>query len=140
MFAKEQWEEQNQLVQSLSQQYKEAKSTEDAIQAQLERVAQAQRERGTYVGTYRISFYCPCSICNGPYSTTATGSPLTVGTTIAVDPSVIPLGSRVYIEGIGWRVAQDTGGAIKGNRIDVLVGGHQEAYALGVQYRDVYVQ
>jgi len=40
---------------------------------------------------------------------------------IAVDPNVIPLGSKVYVEGYGTAVAGDTGGAIKGNRIDVLV-------------------
>lgn len=53
---------------------------------------------------------------------------------------MIPLGSRVYIEGIGWRVAQDTGSAIKGNRIDVLVSSHAEAYDKGIDYLDVYVK
>ncbi|CAM4002659.1 LysM peptidoglycan-binding domain-containing protein [Mesobacillus thioparans] len=40
---------------------------------------------------------------------------------IAVDPSVIPLGSKVYVEGYGYATAEDTGGAIKGNRIDVFI-------------------
>ena len=40
---------------------------------------------------------------------------------IAVDPKVIPLGSKVWVEGYGEAIAGDTGGAIKGNRIDVLV-------------------
>ena len=40
---------------------------------------------------------------------------------IAVDPSVIPLGSRVYVEGYGEAIAADTGGAIKGHKIDVLM-------------------
>ena len=57
-----------------------------------------------------------------------------------MDSSVIPLGSRVYIEGIGWRIAQDTGSAIKGNRIDVLVSSHAEAYDKGIDYLDVYVK
>ncbi|MDQ7861221.1 3D domain-containing protein [Peribacillus frigoritolerans] len=39
---------------------------------------------------------------------------------IAVDPSVIPMGSKVYVEGYGYAVAADKGGAIKGNRIDVF--------------------
>jgi len=46
---------------------------------------------------------------------------------IAVDPNVIPLGSRVWVEGYGEAIAADTGGAIKGNIIDVLVA--SEAYA-----------
>ena len=40
---------------------------------------------------------------------------------IAVDPSVIPLGSRVWVEGYGEAIAADTGGAIKGHKIDVLM-------------------
>ena len=39
---------------------------------------------------------------------------------IAVDPSVIPLGTKVYVEGYGYAVAADTGGAIKGHKIDVF--------------------
>ena len=47
--------------------------------------------------------------------------------TIAVDPRVIPLGSRVYVEGYGYAIAEDTGGAIKGNIIDVFFPSTSEA-------------
>ncbi|ALA13018.1 L-alanyl-D-glutamate peptidase [Bacillus phage TsarBomba] len=50
---------------------------------------------------------------------------------IAVDPRVIPLGSRVYVEGYGEAMALDTGGAIKGNRIDVLLPTDSQANAWG---------
>lgn len=50
---------------------------------------------------------------------------------IAVDPSVIPLGSTVEIEGYGRFIAIDTGGAIKGNRIDILVGSASEMNSIG---------
>lgn len=50
---------------------------------------------------------------------------------IAVDPRVIPMGSKVWVEGYGYAVAGDTGGAIKGNRIDVLVQSKGQAYNWG---------
>lgn len=50
---------------------------------------------------------------------------------VAVDPKVIPLGTKVYVEGVGLAVALDTGGAIKGNKIDVLVGDEQTAKTFG---------
>jgi len=62
---------------------------------------------------------------------TATGTKATVGRTIAVDPSVIPLGWWVYIEGIGYRRAEDTGGAIKGNKIDVYLASDSQARQFG---------
>jgi 3D (Asp-Asp-Asp) domain-containing protein len=50
---------------------------------------------------------------------TATDTHVKQGRTIAVDPRVIPFGTKVYIEGFGYRIAEDSGGAIKGNRIDI---------------------
>ena len=50
---------------------------------------------------------------------------------IAVDPSVIKLGTKVYVEGYGYAIAGDTGGAIKGNKIDVFFPTKEEAYKWG---------
>ncbi|EJQ60906.1 3D domain-containing protein, partial [Bacillus mycoides] len=52
---------------------------------------------------------------------------------IAVDPKVIPLGSKVWVEGYGEAIAGDTGSAIKGNRIDVLMGSKSKAMNWGRQ-------
>ena len=51
--------------------------------------------------------------------------------TIAVDPSVIPLGSKVYIPGYGYAIASDTGGVIKGNIIDLYMNSHDECISWG---------
>lgn len=70
---------------------------------------------------------------------TATGTTPTTGRTIAVDPNVIPYGTQVEIEGIGVRIAEDCGGAIKGNRIDLLFETHQEALEFGRQTKQVTI-
>ncbi|MBS4221108.1 DUF348 domain-containing protein [Bacillus sp. FJAT-49711] len=72
--------------------------------------------------------------CNGCSGVTATGINLRSNPNvkvIAVDPNVIPLGSKVWVEGYGYAVAGDTGGAIKGNRIDIFVASKEEAYRFG---------
>lgn len=82
--------------------------------------------------------------CSGVYGAlTATGTvpkrDANGYSTIAVDPSVIPLGSKVYIEGYGYAIAEDTGGAIKGNKIDIFVNDHSEAVNWGVRSVKLYV-
>ncbi|HUW65577.1 MAG TPA: 3D domain-containing protein [Spirochaetia bacterium] len=69
---------------------------------------------------------------------TATGTVPEVGT-IAVDPRVIPLGTRLYVQGYGYATALDTGGAIKGNRVDLFMDTEREASDWGVRDVQVYV-
>ncbi len=71
--------------------------------------------------------------------TTAMGTRARVGE-IAVDPSVIPLGTNVYIEGVGARRAEDTGGNIKGNTIDIYMGSRSECIRWGVRYVTIYIE
>ena len=63
---------------------------------------------------------------------TASGMKAAVGV-VAVDPKVIPLGSKLYIEGYGYAVAGDTGGAIKNNRIDLFFNTERECVNYGVK-------
>lgn len=74
------------------------------------------------------------------YDITATGVPAIQGITVAVDPSVIPYGTKLYIPGVGYRIAQDTGGAIIGDHIDVFFNSVQVARDFGVkQDMPVYI-
>lgn len=67
------------------------------------------------------------------YGITSSGTKVQEGRTIAVDPKVIPMGWWVYIEGLGFRRAEDTGGAIKGNKIDVYFDSEQHATRFGTK-------
>ena len=71
--------------------------------------------------------------------TTAMGTRARVGE-IAVDPRVIPLGTNVYIEGVGARRAEDTGGNIKGNTIDIYMNTQAECIRWGVRYVTIYIE
>ncbi|NLK22051.1 MAG: DUF348 domain-containing protein [Epulopiscium sp.] len=72
------------------------------------------------------------------FGITATGTRARVGT-VAVDPRVIPLGTKLYVEGYGYAVAEDTGGAIKGKKIDLYFDTKKEALQFGRQQRKVYI-
>ncbi|HWI60320.1 MAG TPA: S-layer homology domain-containing protein [Symbiobacteriaceae bacterium] len=78
---------------------------------------------------------------NEPGLTTETFTGITVRPgVIAVDPQVVPLGRLVYVEGYGYAIAADTGGAIKGNRIDLYTDSYEEAaYHFGHQDRRIWV-
>ena len=95
-----------------------------------------------YMGEFKITHYC-CEarkhICGTGSGITATGTQVTAGRTIAVDPKVIPYGTNVYIEGYGWRIAEDCGGAVKKKHIDVAVETHKEALAMGVKHEDAWI-
>ena len=92
------------------------------------------------LGEFKITAYCPCSKCCGQWANgiTSTGVTAQANRTIAVDPNVIPYGTKVLIDGKEY-VAEDCGGAIKGNRIDIYFDTHQEALQWGVKYKGVIV-
>ena len=112
-----------------------------AIEAQIgEVVTAAEGTNLKSLGKYRITHYCPCSICCGPFTDgiTSTGVTAITNRTIAVDPRIIPYGCNIVINGQVY-VAEDCGGAIKGNRIDIYVATHEEANEKGVYEADVYL-
>lgn len=89
-----------------------------------------------YVTTMDASAYHPGD-GNG-LGITATGTKAGRGT-VAVDPRIIPLGSSLFIPAYGEAVAEDTGGAIQGNRIDLCMDTYQECYNFGRQNIEVFV-
>ena len=113
-----------------------------------------------YVDIYRVngkggaSAYCLCQKCcnkapSSPgYGRTASGLVIVPGTgmkVLSVDPSVIPLGTKVYVQGLngapdyGYAIAADKGGAIKGKRVDLYFDSHSDALKWGRKDVRVYL-
>mgnify|MGYP001074600999 CR=1 FL=1 len=84
---------------------------------------------------FEATAYCACPKCCGKWADgiTASGTKATAKRTIAVDSKLIPLGSKIEIEGLGTYIAEDTGSAIKGKIIDIYFDTHEEALKFGRQ-------
>ena len=90
--------------------------------------------------TFKLTAYCPCTECSAGYGrSTASGAVATAGRTIAVDPKVIPYGTKVVINGHTY-IAEDCGSAVKGNIIDIFFDTHEETVQFGVQYAEVLIK
>lgn len=90
--------------------------------------------------TMRATAYT--AYCEGCSGVTANGTDIRANPNlkvIAVDPRVIPLGTRVWVEGYGEAIAADTGGAIKGNKIDVFIPTEGQARQWGVKHVTVKI-
>lgn len=95
-----------------------------------------------YLGNYKLTHYCTEKrehICGTGSGLTATGTQVVSGRTVAVDPNVIPYGTELYIEGYGWRMAEDCGGAVKGKHIDIAVETHSQALSMGTTSGGVWL-
>lgn len=91
------------------------------------------------VETFILTAYCPCEICSeGWGNQTSTGVLATAGRTIAVDPRIIPYGTEVIIDGKSY-FAEDCGGLIKENKIDIFFESHQETIEFGKQEKEVII-
>jgi len=112
--------------------YRKAEQVEEIIEDKLQ----------ISLGEYNVSAYCSCSQCCGKSDgITFSGEKAVEGITIAADTRVHPIGTVLYIEGIGERVVQDIGGSIYGNKLDIYFGGidgHMRALEFGRQYLEVW--
>lgn len=104
------------------------------------------------LGEFDLTAYCPCVKCCGEWSAehpsrigtgyvqrTASGTIPAAGRTIGVDTSVIPFGTTVIINGHEY-VAEDRGGALKGNKIDIFFACHDKALEFGQQTAEVFIR
>lgn len=102
--------------------------------------ARAQsKEKLISMGEFKITYYCSCQSCSGGWGAkTATGKYCEEGRTIAVDPDVIAYGTRVRV-GDNVYVAEDCGGHVQGDHIDIYLDDHERTERLGIQYKKIWL-
>ena len=140
----------NYKIDDLSDKIVEIEKDVDYILEEIIKTEDCEEPSLVNLGEFKLTAYCSCSKCCGKWAYNrpvdengneivygSIGERLVAGTSIAVDPKVIPYGSEVIINGHTY-IAHDTGGAIKGNRIDVYFDDHQEARNFAVQYAEVF--
>mgnify|MGYP001053655997 CR=1 FL=1 len=128
----------------------EKRIVDKTIEIETDKEVDAQVIEPISLGEFKLTAYCSCKICCNEYALNrpidedgneivygAIGERLIEGYSIAVDPDIIPYGAEIIINGHTYK-AQDCGGAIKGNRIDVYFENHEDALEFGVQYANVY--
>ncbi|MEH7224117.1 LysM peptidoglycan-binding domain-containing protein [Bacillus sp. JJ1566] len=136
-------------AQSVAAAPKETTNAAPVVETQKETVATAPATKATNTNTAAVpatetsntgskvivveatAYTATCEGCSGITSTGINLLENPNAKVISVDPSVIPLGSKVHVEGYGEAIAGDTGGAIKGNKIDVFIPSKQEAINFG---------
>lgn len=91
----------------------------------------AKKEKKEYLGKFKVYAYCSGG-------TTASGTKTTENRTVAVDPKVIPLGSKIMINGKIY-VAEDTGGSIKGKKLDIYIPSYDDCIEWGCKELKVYL-
>lgn len=121
---------------SLKEQQLSLKEQQDKLKKEeKEQEAKKQEEvKKGWTHEFHVTAYCGCYSCSEGYGTqTSTGVTAEAGRTIAVDPDVVPYGSKVQINGHTY-VAEDCGGAINGYEIDIYMDEHSSTDRFGSQY------
>lgn len=104
----------------------------------ITKVKKVKVTKKKYLGKFTITYYCPCAYCCGKSDgVTSTGRKAKVKRTVAVNPNVIPYGTKLKIGKTKGYVAEDTGG-MGYNHIDIFVSSHAEALRKGVKYKKVW--
>lgn len=92
--------------------------------------------RRRHLGSFAMTAYTQY---HTPPQRTASGTIPTIGRTVAVDPKVIPLGTKLHIEGVGVRIAEDTGRKIRGKKLDLFLSSRADCTRFGIRARQVYI-
>lgn len=100
-------------------------------------VSNKQSRKSLSLGSFTLRAYTQYARSHKLPNKTAMGTIPSSERTVAVDPRIIPFGTKLYIEGLGERIAEDTGASIKGRQLDVFLPTVEHCRHFGVQTREV---
>ena len=125
---------------SITEPREPAKATFRPVVVREEKAVEPEAPELVSLGKFTVYAYCPCEKCCGKWSggPTASGVMPEEGRTVAADWDVLPAGTEIYLDGIGWRTVEDTGSGIKGNTLDLYMDSHQDALEWGVQEVEIF--
>lgn len=148
---KEEFEKTVEIDNQINEEKLEPKVTKTPEPTQAESSNDNEENKLISLGTFKLTAYCSCEKCCNGYALNrpvdengkeivvgSSGKVLKQGVSIAVDTNMIPHNTSVFINNKEY-IAHDTGGAIKGNRIDVYFDNHQDALDFGVQHSEVFI-
>ncbi len=123
-----------------SQQSDTASETSEETDSEETAEEHAQTNHGLQsLGVFRTTGYCPCYQCSEGWGrSTSTGAIAKSSHTIAVDPRVIPYGTKLMINGVVY-TAEDRGGGVKGNHIDIFFDNHAQTRQHGSRHQEVFL-
>lgn len=125
-------EEDDTIIATAKEIYSKSSEKRKALEVELNSLNEQKRvleSSRVYMGEFKLTGYCPCYACSEGFGfQTASGVTAMEGITVAADRRLIPQGTKLYIEGVGERIVQDVGGAIKGNKLDIFVNNHSDCY------------
>lgn len=118
----------------------DSSAAEASSDTSTEETAHNHADNGlTSLGIFRTTGYCPCYQCSEGWGRhTSTGAIAKSSHTIAVDPRVIPYGSKIMINGVVY-TAEDRGGGVKGNHIDIFFDTHSQTRQHGSRHQEVFL-
>lgn len=92
----------------------------------------------TFLGEFTVTGYCGCNLCSAGHNMTYSGTVPKANHTLSADLDILPIGSKVWIDGIIYTV-EDKGGAVSGQKVDIFYDNHEAAVAHGKITADVYL-
>ena len=111
---------------------------DQALNGEISQETDADALETESLGVFTTSGYCNCDKCSGGNNLTFAGTVPQADHTVSVDPDVLPIGTKIFIDGVVYTV-EDIGSSVDGNKVDIYYGSHSDALDHGIQKQEVFL-